>query len=432
MNPQKIFKEKIKGNLGGKVFSSPHTYRLAREIFVRKVDFPFEARKKMTSMALEQAAEAYQKKRSVIWTSAFFPGELFNLFDLVPFAPEAASATAASFELAPDLLRHAEEIGLSSDSCSFHRCAAAGTSRKYFPLPNFLAASSHLCDGAPRLFQYMARRYRCPLYLLDVPVRHDEAAELYVAEQLEDMVRDLEERTGQRLTTEKIEQVFENSNRAREYQQEVIRLRQHVPSPLNGEEGLSYVYLILMGDGHPRTPEIYRTLVQELQEKIRAYRVEVSGEKAGLPEEENFRLVWMHLRPYYSGDMINYLEKELRMKVVMEEFNLVYWPPLDPENPFRSLARKALSHPGLGPIERRLDAVERMVYDHQAHGVVHFSHWGCRQSVGGALYLRNQLRKRGIPFLNLDGDCVDQGSLPWGQVRTRLDSFQEVLEQAYS
>ncbi len=462
MQPQKIFKEKLKGNFGRKVFSSPYTYRLARELFLRGGNFNFEAKKKLMDMALQQAAEAYQGQRPVVWTSAFFPGELLYFFDLVPFAPEVASATAASLELAPYLLRHADELGLSSDSCSFHRCAAAGTSQEYFPLPDFLAASSHLCDGAPRLFQYMARRYRSPLYLLDVPVRTDEEAEHYVARQLEGMVRNLESQQGKKLTAEKIEEVFHYANQAREYQLEVARLRQQVPCPLNGEEGLGFVYLLLMGEGHPRTPEIYRTLVQELQQQRKnnhltgaskeeaARRVErgIEGSlegslegnlegslngnlKDGAAEEEAYRLIWMHLRPYHSADMIQYLEQELKMKIVMEEMNLVYWPPLDPSQPFLSLARKVLSHPGLGPIRRRLDAVEKMVEDHRAHGVVHFSHWGCRQAVGGTMYLRKQLVNRGIPFLAVDGDCVDQGSLPWGQVRTRLDSFQEVLEQAH-
>ena len=277
----------------------------------------------------------------------------------------------------------------------------------------------------------MARRYNRPLYLLDVPVRKGENAEQYVAFQLEDMARQLETITGRKLTTNKIEEVFENSNRARGHQLKVNQLRREVPSPLHGEEGLGFIYLVLLGEGHPRTPEIYRTLAEELENSIKSFRKENGGNGAYDSGDETFRLIWMHLRPYYSAEIITYLEKELRMKIVMEEFNQVYWPPLDPSQPFLSLARKVLSHPGLGPIHRRLDTVEEMVEQHRAHGVVHFSHWGCRHSVGGTLYLRNRLRKKGIPFLSLEGDCVDEGSLPWGQARTRLEGFQEMLEQTY-
>ncbi len=427
MNPQKLFRKNLKGKLGRKLLASPGTYQLAREVFVKRNSFSCEARRQMTSMALDQAAEAYQQKKPVAWTSAFFPSEIVYFFDLVPFAPEAAAGTSASLDLAPDLLKQSDHMGIASDSCSFHRCAAAGTTLEYFPLPDFLMASSHLCDGAPRLFQYMASRYNKPLFLLDVPFRENEDSLKYVAEQLADITRNLERQTGQNLTGERIKKVFEFSNRARRYQLEISRLRQQIPSPMNGEEGLSYIYLTLLGQGHPETPEIYRTLAEELQTIVNNEAVQSTP-----GEEEKFRLIWLHLRPYYSSEMISYLEKELKQKIVAEEMNYVYWPPLDPEKPFLSLAQKILAHPGLGPIGRRLKTIEKMCQDYQAHGVVHFSHWGCRQSAGGTMFMKKKLREKGIPFLALDGDCIDGTSFPWGQTLTRIEGFQEVLEQIYS
>jgi len=427
VNPQQLIKEKLNGRLGRKLLSSPATYRLARDIFVRRNKFQFEARRMMTAMGLEQAAEAYHNTKAVAWTSAFFPGELVYLFDLVPFAPEASAGTFAALDLAPGLLKHSDQMGLSTDSCSFHRCAAAGTDLEYFPLPDFLMASSHLCDGAPHLFQYMARQYGRPLYLLDVPARDNEEALDYVTSQLAGFAKDLERQTGKTLTRERIRTVFDRSNRARLDQIEVAKLRQNIPSPLPGQEGLSYFYLTLLGQGHPETPAIYRTLAGELRDIMEGRRHDAADLK-----KESYRLIWLHLRPYYPSAMISYLEKELHQKIVAEEMNYVYWPPLDPEKPFRSLARKALSHPGLGPIERRLQIIEKMVDDYSAHGVMHFSHWGCRQSVGGTPFLKKKLREKGIPFLALDGDCIDGASFPWGQALTRIEGFCEVLEQLHA
>ncbi len=330
-------------------------------------------------------------------------------------------------EIAPDLLNHSEQMGLSTDSCSFHRCAAAGTALEYFPLPDFLMASSHLCDGAPKLFQYMANRYEKPLYLLDVPFRQSDHSLNYVASQLADIAGELEKKTGIKLTGERIAEVFDRSNRAREYQLQVGKLRQNVPSPLNGEEGLAYIYLTLLGEGHPQSPEILRTLAGELQEIVSRETPEQDKSR-----EEKFRLIWMHLRPYHSSEMISYLEKELNHKIVAEEMNYIYWPPLDPEKPFESLARKLLSHPGLGPLDRRLDTIGEMVHDYKAHGVIHFSHWGCRQSIGGTMAIKKKLREKEIPFLAIEGDCIDGDSFPWGQALTRLEGFSEVLEELYA
>lgn len=424
MQPQKIFRNKLKGRINRNLLSSPYTYRLAKEIFIRKGSFDFEAKKILTTMALEQAARAYRQKEKVTWTTAFFPSEMIYLFDLAPFAPEVAAGAAASFEVAPELLQEAEYMGLSSDCCSFHRCAAAGAALDYFPLPRFLTASAHLCDGASRLFQYMAERYNRPLYMLDIPARDNCRAVQYIAAQLEQIARELELQTGTKLTGERINKVFAYANEARRHQLTVNRIRQSRPLAISGDEGLGYVYLLFLGSGHPQAVDIWKTLAEELK----TYGTE--NVDSGSPDnQDQVRLIWLHLRPYHSSELISYLEKELNACIVMEEVNLVYWPPLDPEKPFESLARKILANPGLGPLDRRLDSIEKMVGDYNAHGVIHFSHWGCRQSVGGTLLLKKHLKKKQIPFLNLDGDCIDGSSFPWGQAQTRIDSFYELIKQ---
>ena len=139
------------------------------------------------------------------------------------------------------------------------------------------------------------------------------------------------------------------------------------------------------------------------------------------------RLLWLHLKPYYDNMLMDILEDKLQCRIAFEEMNYVHWEPLDPEKPFLSLARKLLGHPSLGPIEKRLALIERLSAANQVQAVVQFSHWGCRQAVGGSLYLKEELAKKGIHFLSLDGDCVDRGSFPPGQTQTRLESFIEMI-----
>jgi len=63
----------------------------------------------------------------------------------------------------------------------------------------------------------------------------------------------------------------------------------------------------------------------------------------------------------------------------------------------------------------------------RADGVIHFSHWGCRQSPGCVGLLKSELRREGIPLLNLEGDCVDPRVAALEQTRTRLGAFLEAL-----
>ncbi|MGB9791679.1 MAG: 2-hydroxyacyl-CoA dehydratase, partial [Thermacetogeniaceae bacterium] len=115
--------------------------------------------------------------------------------------------------------------------------------------------------------------------------------------------------------------------------------------------------------------------------------------------------------------------------LAFEEFNYIYWPPLDPEQPFRSLARKVLSHFDYKPLEERIRVVRELAEKYRVDGIIHFSHHGCRQSTGGSLILKDALQEAGWPFLNLDGDCLDGRSETSGRMLTRLQAFLEILEQ---
>jgi len=43
-------------------------------------------------------------------------------------------------------------------------------------------------------------------------------------------------------------------------------------------------------------------------------------------------------------------------------------------------------------------------------------------------YLKKMFESKGIPFLELTGDCVDHTSEGAGQLRTRAQAFLEILE----
>ena len=87
-----------------------------------------------------------------------------------------------------------------------------------------------------------------------------------------------------------------------------------------------------------------------------------------------------------------------------------------------------LSHPLTGKIDNRLKALEQMASDYDIDGAVLFSHWGCRQSNGGARIIKDFFAKKGIPLLVLDGDCVDRSNSSAGQIKTRLQGYMEILD----
>ena len=110
-----------------------------------------------------------------------------------------------------------------------------------------------------------------------------------------------------------------------------------------------------------------------------------------------------------------------------DDFNLDYTEPLDVQHPLKALARKMILNIYNGPNSRKVGAVEDMVRKYKPDGVVQFAHWGCRQSAGGAMELKERMKELGVPMLVLDGDAIDRRNSPDGQIRTRFEAFLEVI-----
>ena len=60
--------------------------------------------------------------------------------------------------------------------------------------------------------------------------------------------------------------------------------------------------------------------------------------------------------------------------------------------------------------------------------VIQFCHWGCKQSSGGSLLLKEKMQEMEIPMLILDGDGIDRRNSHDGQIETRLEAFLEMLD----
>ena len=80
-----------------------------------------------------------------------------------------------------------------------------------------------------------------------------------------------------------------------------------------------------------------------------------------------------------------------------------------------------------GSYDRKARMVSDLATELHADGVINFCHWGCKQSSGGVMLLKDEIKKTGIPFLSLDGDGMDRRNSHDGQIKTRLEAFLELL-----
>lgn len=364
--------------------------------------------------------KAYQEDSVVAWRSSFVPSEMLFALDIIPFPPESIISMFANSHLTDDILKVAEDHNYSRDTCSFLRGVSGAVIKNYMPTPDFLIATSLYCHGSTQIFYGISRRFNKPFYCIDVPYHYERPYAIdYVAKQIEDIMRRMSMVIGRGLDIDKFKEAIKYSNEARSYFLKVNEIRRNKPAPMLGGEAIDYSIMLSHTFGCKDMVDVCKTLYEELSERVR--------NKVSLIEQERHRILWRQLRPYYSNEILDYLERKHKAVIVFEEVNFIHWPEMNPEDPFRSLAVKLLSNPPIDFSNKWLKVSVDFVNDYNVDGVIEFAQWGCRFLTANTQILKDTLQK--IPVLVIDGDCIDRRDYSDAQIKTRIDAFIEILDR---
>lgn len=361
---------------------------------------------------------AYRKKAVVAWSGIHIPAPIFHALDIVLFPPESMSAMLAPYRMAQIALERAEEGFYSRDICSFVRGALGAAEEAFYPTPDFFIGTTCFCDSAMKMLYNLSRKYGKNHFYIDIPAVYDtrEDAVAYVADQLKALVAALEKRFGRRMDLDRLREAIRRSNLTREYALKCRELRRGIPAVILGREAMDY--LSAEGWGSEGMVVMYKALYEELRDRTRRNVAAV--------ENERCRILWTSMRPYYSDDIFDYLEKKLGAVVVLDLVNFVV-EKMDPSTPYESLARSLLDsaqYPRTGILKQ----LEADISSHHIDGVVLYAHWRCEKANNFAYAFAQIAERKGVPFLALDGDCVDGRDYAQEQIRTRIDAFMEVIE----
>lgn len=363
----------------------------------------------------------YAYKNGAIWTTLFVPSEILFAMGLRPFSVEVAAALFAKFGRSSQALAEADVTAIPTDVCSFHRAALGQASSGIFPPPKLLVGTTTICDSNLKTIQICESITGKKSIILDVPYDLNEDSVKYLADQLINLTKCLEEVSGKKMKRESLAEAIKLSNKAREKMIEVNQARKDPLSPLDGHNALGFMVPSHLLIGSKYAVDFYTTLLKEIKEKT------ALNKKNGKKEERKIKILWLELKPYFKADIFDKIESLQNTKIVFEEINHVYWDELNPDNPYESLARKLISNHNNGSLEKRLNVIKTLAKDYDADGVIAYSTWGCRRNNAAIPTIKKELNREGYPLLNLDGDCVDDSNYMSGQISTRIEGFLEML-----
>ncbi len=362
--------------------------------------------------------EVYSGKFPIAYGSLFLPYELIIGLGFKPFLPEIMSGFTAGVGVSSKTIKAASDNWYSNDLCTFHRSAAGACEMNLFPKPSFIFCSNLACDAAGKSFQNFSRKFDIEdnYYFIDVPHDDDETSLKFLSSRIEYIFNDVSEKSHKKNALDSLKKAINYSNSFRKYAIEANNLRKKLFDYPQYFNGLNFILPFFGLSGTQECVDIYKKMRDELKVKLDRQDKNKKMKK----------VLWMHLKPYFRNDIFNILENN-NCRVVFEETSNIYWEELDPDEPFKSLAKKMLSNPLRGNGENRIKAMQKIARDYEVDGIIMFSHWGCRQSNGLSRLIREEFNKNSIPVLILDGDCVDNNNCPAGQIKTRVEGFAEIL-----
>ena len=361
------------------------------------------------------------KSKPLVWRNLFFPTEILNAMDCrIRTLETYAALFGRKADKVKEALGRAAQKGFDGQTCSFLRMLEGMELEK----PDYVVSTMQPCQQAERVFADLVRELDIPdrLYSLQTPINgHSRNAVEMMADGLAESVSLMEKAFGRKLDPARLEEACRLSNEAAALAKQCARLRFTSPPLVRGSEAIynAVVFSQLWG-------------TQDLVDIQQAYYEELLAKKEWAEKRyalgDTHRLLWLHLPPFYDSKHLDFVEKTCNAPIVFEETNFVAWEPLDPKDPYRSLAKKLLQSGFLDP-SLRVEYVKKAIPAGQFNGVILYTHGFGRCSLADRAFskqLRETLDAVGVPLLALEGDCMDASIDPCSTV-TKIASFVEAL-----
>lgn len=361
------------------------------------------------------------KSKPLVWRNLFFPTEILNAMDCrIRTLETYAALFGRKADKVKEALGRAAQKGFDGQTCSFLRMLEGMELEK----PDYVVSTMQPCQQAERVFADLVRELDIPdrLYSLQTPINgHSRNAVEMMADGLAESVSLMEKAFGRKLDPARLEEACRLSNEAAALAKKCAHLRFTSPPLVRGSEAIynAVVFSQLWG-------------TQDLVDIQQAYYEELLAKKEWAEKRyalgDTHRLLWLHLPPFYDSKHLDFVEKTCNAPIVFEETNFVAWEPLDPTDPYRSLAKKLLQSGFLDP-SLRVEYVKKAIPAGQFNGVILYTHGFGRCSLADRAFskqLRETLDAVGVPLLALEGDCMDASIDPCSTV-TKIASFVEAL-----
>ncbi len=378
--------------------------------------------------------------KKTAWTCAGFPVELLWGFDIFPLHPENMATVAAAQKQSQRLIEHAESMGYSRDLCSYCKTnfGAVDTGIKTtlggIAKPDIITCTNTICDTHWKWFQIQAEKLKVPIFMFDCPKivsgtdeRTIEGYINYMVDQFYDFFEFVKKHTGKELDVNRMIKASDDSERMSVIWRDIYECRKSVPSPYSSAETSASFFPLVVMPGKKVGIKFFEKIKADIAKRAQ------SGEGTLSRGKEKYRILFEGI-PFWYRMRFMYDLARYSAVVTYEPYTFSFAPPKpvgkNYSESLRDVARVMMDLPYSYNLEKRITYFEQAVRDYHIDGVILHENLSCRPSSTGMIDLKNAIQEDlGIPVLIIQCDMNDPRAYSDAQMKTRIESFIELMEK---
>ncbi|NFD77776.1 2-hydroxyacyl-CoA dehydratase [Clostridium botulinum] len=276
------------------------------------------------------------------------------------------------------------------------------------------------CDGKKKAWEILDEYV--PVHVMDLPqMKRDKDFKKW-GEEINDLIKKVEEITGNKITVETLKEGIRITNAKRKALKRLYDLRKYKPSPISGLDCLLITQIAFYDDPKRFTEKVHE-LCDELEERIKnskesnKKRILITGTPMALPNWKLHSIIEsldaeVVVEETCTGT--RYFEGE-----VSEEGEIL-------EELIKNLADRYLNIncACFTPNTGRIDDIIKYTKEYEADGVIDTNLSFCHTYAVEHRDVEAKLKEKNIPIMHIETDYSTEDS---GQIKTRVEAFLEMI-----
>lgn len=391
-----------------------------------------------TQQDLKELLRSYYTglRAPLAWCSSAGPAEVLRALGFQVYFPENHGALLGATRTAQRYIPVAHRRGFGGEICSYLSADIGAWLKKETPLtqayglkqvppPDLIVFSTNQCREVAEWFHFYGPEFGCPVVGVYPPRHLEEIRETDVRQvsiQLERLIQVGEKIVGHTLDQERLREVVALSREASRLWRQILETARRAPAPLTFFDATILMAPIVVLRGSKACIDFYRSVYEELQERLQ--------KGVGAVPEERVRIYWEGMPIWGRLRFLSELFARNQTAVVASTYcNSWIFDDVNPDRPLESLALAYLQVFINRGENAKLAILKALLRDFRIDGVVFHDSKTCFNNSNARFGLPLRLeRETGVPALIMDGDLNDLRFFSDGQSQTKLETFIEQIK----